>query len=268
MKKLLVVGLMSVLPFGHAAADVLDDIQEAGVLKVGTEMQFAPFDYLENGKQTGFNKALFAEFGKALGVKVEFVDLPWTSVLPGLEAGKYDMVAGPLVITEERMKRYHFTAPIAEGTAALLVRADDEDIKKPADISGKVAGAGKSTAQLAALEAYSATLSETVDIREYVDNNQAYADLAARRLDAVANSLPNIAFIAQKRPGMFKVVTPAFAKKSWFGYITRGDDDSKRLIEAFDDLLKTARDDGTLASLQEKWIGQAMEVPEQPEASE
>ena len=100
-------------------------MKKAGELVVGTEMQFAPFDFLENGQQAGFNKDLFAEVGKEMGVKVRFIDLPWPSVLPGLEAGKFDMVGGPLTVTKARMERYTYTLPVADATDALLKRAND-----------------------------------------------------------------------------------------------------------------------------------------------
>ncbi|WP_251976123.1 transporter substrate-binding domain-containing protein [Salinicola avicenniae] len=269
MKMMMAVGVLAMLSASvMAQADTLDDVKERGVLRVGTEMQFAPFDYLENGQQSGFNKAVFEEVGKALGVEVGFVDLPWASVLPGLEADKYDMVAGPLIITQERMERYRFTAPVAESSVALLTRASDDSIHAPSDIAGKVAGGGKASAQLAALESYVETLDEPVEIREYVDNNQAYADLAARRLDAVANSLPNIAYIAKQRPSLFKVVTPSFGPQSWFAYIGRGGDESASLIDAFNAALAEMREDGRLAQLQETWIGQAMDVPDHPVPAE
>ncbi len=249
-------------------ADTLDEVKARGTLKVGTEMQFAPFDYLENGQQTGFNKALFAEVGKALGVEVQFIDLPWPSVLPGLEAGKYDMVAGPLIITEARMKRYHFTSPIAESTVALLARAGDNSMQAPSDLAGKSAGAGQGSAQLAALEDYVAGLDQPVEIREYVDNNQAYADLAAGRIDAVANSLPNIAYIAQQRSSQFKLVTPGFGPQSWFAYVGRNGDDADSLVNAVDQVIDKLRASGRLAELQEKWIGESMDVPAEPVPAE
>src|SRR5690606_23516211 len=60
-----------------AQADQLADVRKAGELVIGTEMQFAPFDFLKDGKQEGFNKEFFAEVGKSLGVKIRFIDLPW-----------------------------------------------------------------------------------------------------------------------------------------------------------------------------------------------
>jgi polar amino acid transport system substrate-binding protein len=243
------------------AEDQLAKVKKAGELVVGTEMQFAPFDFLENGQQAGFNKDLFAEIGKEIGVKVRFIDLPWPSVLPGLEAGKFDMVGGPLTVTKARMERYTYTLPVADATDALLKRANDASVKQSSDIAGKTVGAGKGTAQLDQLKSYTATLPKQPEIREYVDNNQAYADLAAGRIAAVANSMTNIAYVAKQRPEMFAVVQPPFGAKVYFAYALRKDADSKPLADAFDAALVKMQKDGRLAALQKKWFGVAMEMP-------
>lgn len=244
-----------------AHADQLADVKKAGVLTVGTELQFAPFDFTEAGKQKGLNSELFAELGKELGVKVTFQDLPWPSVLPGLEAKKFDMVAGPIIVTQARKDRYHFMLPIAEATVSLMAGAKDDSITKPQDIAGKAVGAGKGSAQLEELKAFAATLPQKVDIREYVDNNQAYADLAAKRIVAVANSLPNISYVAAQRSNLYKVVMPPFGKKSYFAFLGRKDADADSLIAALDAALLKMHDDGRLAALQKKWLGAEMDVP-------
>ena len=251
----------SAVSIGAHAEDQLAKVKQAGELVVGTEMQFAPFDFLDNGQQAGFNKDLFAEVGKEMGVKVRFIDLPWPSVLPGLEAGKFDMVGGPLTMTKARAERYAFSLPIADATDALLKRANDPSIKASGDISGKTVGAGKSSAQLEQLKTYIATLPKPPEVREYVDNNQAYADLAAGRIAAVANSLTNIAYVAKQRPDTFAVVQPAFGNKVYFAYCLRKDADSKPLLDAFNAALVKLNKDGRLAALQKKWFGTAMDVP-------
>jgi polar amino acid transport system substrate-binding protein len=244
-----------------AHADQLADVRKAGELVVGTELQFAPFDFTENGKQKGLNAELFEQLGKELGVKVKFIDLPWPSVLPGLEAKKFDMVAGPIIETKARQERYHFVLPVAEATVALMVGAKDDSIKKPEDISGKTVGAGKGSAQLEELKKFAETLPEKVTIREYVDNNQAYADLAAKRIVAVANSLPNISYVAAERSNLYKVVQPPFGKKSYFAYLGRKDADADSLIAALDAAMLKMHADGRLAALQKKWLGAEMDVP-------
>ena len=244
-----------------AHADQLADVNKAGELVVGTELQFAPFDFTDNGKQKGLNAEVFEQLGKELGVKIKFLDLPWPSVLPGLEAKKFDVVAGPIIVTKARKERYHFVMPIAEATVALMVGAKDETIKKPEDISGKTVGAGKGSAQLEELKSFAATLPEKVTIREYVDNNQAYADLAAKRIVAVANSLPNISYVAAEKSKLYKVVMPPFGKKSYFAYLGRKDDDANSLIAALNAAMLKMHEDGRLASLQKKWLGAEMDVP-------
>jgi polar amino acid transport system substrate-binding protein len=270
MKRGLWVGLVAALvglsiagaaSAGHAD-DVLAKVKSKGELVVGTEMQFAPFDFLENGAQVGLNADLFREIGKELGVKVTFVDLPWDGVLPGLEAKKFDVVAGPVTITKERMTRYQFTLPIADATVALLKRAGDDSVMKPKDIAGKAVGGGKSSAQLDQLKLFAETLPGKADIREYVDNNQAYADLAAGRIVAVANSLPNISYVAAQRPDTFAVVTPPFGQKVYFGYVGRPDEDSKTLMAAIDDALRKIEADGRMEQIQKKWFGLKMDLPD------
>jgi polar amino acid transport system substrate-binding protein len=252
---------LAIVPLA-AHADQLADVKKAGELVVGTELQFAPFDFTENGKQKGLNSELFEQLGKELGVKVKFLDLPWPSVLPGLEAKKFDVVAGPIIVTKARKERYHFVMPIAEATVALMVGAKDDTIKKPEDISGKTVGAGKGSAQLEELKTFAATLPEKVTIREYVDNNQAYADLAAKRIVAVANSLPNISYVAAEKSNLYKVVQPPFGKKSYFAFLGRKDADADSLIAALNDAMLKMHKDGRLAALQKKWLGAEMDVPQ------
>lgn len=264
-KRLSIAAALALLPLAvlpsSAQADQLADVKKAGELVVGTEMQFAPFDFLERGKQKGLNAELFEALGQELGVKIKFLDLPWPSVLPGLEAKKFDVVAGPIIVTKARKERYHFVSPIAEATVALLAGAKDDSLSKPEDIAGKTVGAGKGSAQLEELKAYAATLPQKVTIREYVDNNQAYADLAAKRIVAVANSLPNISFVAAQKSNLYKVVQPPFGKKSYFAYLGRKDADADSLIAALDMALAKMHDDGRLAALQKKWLGAEMDVP-------
>jgi polar amino acid transport system substrate-binding protein len=258
--------LGAALAFGLAGAAQADDVlakaKAAGVLKIGTETAFAPFDYIDAGKHVGLNVDLFEDVGKDLGVKIEWVTLPWEGVLPGLESGKFDMVAGPATITKARMERYTFSPPIAEATVALLKRKGDASVGKPADIAGKAVGAGKASAQLAQLKSYADTLPAKVDIREYPGNSEAYADLAAGRIAAVANSITNIAFVASQRPDTFEVVKPAFGAKTYFGYIGRKDADYAGLNDAIKASILKMKADGRLAALQKKWFGDSFETPD------
>jgi polar amino acid transport system substrate-binding protein len=241
------------------ADDTLAEIKKRGVLSTATEMQFPPFDISDNGTYKGLNRDLVDAVGKAMGLKVTYLDLPWTSVLPGLEAKKFDICIAPVTITKERLKHYAFTVPIADATAALMKRADDKTIVKPEDIAGKTVGGQKGTSQVAQLKEFAAKLSKPVEVKEYVDNNQASADLAAGRIDATVNSLPNLAYAAQQRPDTFAVVTPPFGQPTYFSWVARLED--KTLVDAINEAILKVTADGTMATIQKTWFGQTMDLP-------
>ncbi|MGO8077523.1 transporter substrate-binding domain-containing protein, partial [Rhizobium leguminosarum] len=88
----------------------------------------------------------------------------------------------------------------------LVIVAGPATISKPEDIAGKKIGVGKATDQLDQLKEFSDTLTTKVDVREYPAFTESYADLAAGSIAGVANSLPNIAFVASQRKGTFEVV--------------------------------------------------------------
>lgn len=262
MAALLGATLLWTLPAGAQAQDALAQIRQAGVLRIGTETAFAPFDFIQDGRHVGFNVDLFQEVGKELGVKLQWIPLPWTGVLPGLEVRKFDLVGGPATITRERMARYRFTPPVAEATLALLKRKGDSRLMAPQDIGGKPVGVAKATAQLAQLKTFAEGLPSRVDIREYPGNSEAYADLAAGRVVAAANSLPNLSYVASQRPDTFEVLKPPIGVKTYFGYIGRKDAHSATLMDAVEEALLKIKRDGRMARLQTQWFGESFETPD------
>jgi len=257
-----VVALAAVSAFAQSGQDALERVKKAGVLKVGTETAFAPFDFIDKGEHVGFNVDMYKEIAKEMGVKLEWVLLPWEGVFPGLESGKFDIVAGPATVTKERMLRYRFTPPIADSTVALLKRKGDSSVMKASDVGGKAVGVGKASAQLTQIKAYSETLATKVDVREYPGNNEAYADLAAGRIAAVCNSLTNIAFVAQQRPDTFEVVLPPFGVKAYSAFVGRKDADYAKLMDAVQATMLKIKGDGRMAAMQKKWFGQAFDTPD------
>lgn len=252
---------MAALAGTPARADVLSAAKTAGVLRVGTETEFAPFDFIDEGKHVGFNVDFFEAAGKALGVRIEWVDLPWDGVLPGLESGKFDIVAGPAIITKARMQHYVFSSPIAEGTVTLVKHAGDKTIQKPQDIAGRQVGGGRGSNQLAQLKEFAASLNPPATVREYTGANEEQADLAAGRIVVYATSLPNALTAAKRRPNVFAAVLPPFGPKAYLAYIGRKDEDSASLMKAINDVIATMKTDGRLAALQQKWFGATSDLP-------
>ena len=247
-------------------ADLLSDVKAKGILTVGTEMQYAPFDFLKNNKQVGFNPDIFKEIGKELGVSVKFSDLPWPSVLPGLTASKFDMVAGPLTINAERAKKYRFTSPIDKSSFSLIQRTSDDSFKDHTDIKGKVVGGLRGDVSLIALKKI-AKENGAKEVREYGNSGQAYADLATGRIVAVSNQTANNGYTAAQRPEVFKLVPGTFGEIKFVAFAGRNDENSESLINAVNAAIKVIQDDGRLAEIQTKWLGQPVSLPEHIDAT-
>lgn len=246
-----------------ASADQLADIKAAGKMTLATDMHYAPFDMLTNGTYEGMTKDLFDEVAKDLGVTPEYQDVPWPAELPGLEVKKFDMIVAPVTITPERLERYAFTLPIADATVGLVRAAANDAIAKPEDIKGKTVGVQAGTAQEKQLMAYGDTLGG-VTVKGYGTADEAYADLAAGRLDAVAGSSPNLAYLVKQRGDTFAPVTPAFGAPKYFAWVARKGEDSASLVAAINESLIKMHDDGRMKAIQEKWLGVASDLPREP----
>jgi polar amino acid transport system substrate-binding protein len=195
-------------------------------------------------------------------VKLTRLDLPWQGILPGLAAAKFDYVVTSVTVTRERYEKYALSLPIADATMALVKRKGDDSIQAPEDIAGHTVGSQAGSAQLQALEAFAEGLSPAVEeIKTYVDFNEAFADLAAGRISAVCNSLPNLLELVRTRPDVFELVLPTFGPKKYFSWAARNDDESATLVAFMDEQLAALNESGVLTELQEKWFGGPMDLP-------
>ncbi|MFS8110961.1 transporter substrate-binding domain-containing protein [Rhizobium jaguaris] len=244
-----------------AMADQLAAIKAKGKIETATDMHYAPFDMIDNGTYEGMTKDLFDAVAKEIGAEPVYQDIPWTAELPGLEVKKFDIIIAPVTITPERLQRYAFTLPIADATVALLRAASNTNLKQPEDIKGKTVGVQQGTAQFKQLQAFGDKIGG-VNIKEYGTTDEAYADLAAGRLDAVAGSLPNLTYLVKTRPETFAVFDKAtFGQPTYFAWVVRKDADSESFVKAINAAMLKMTDDGRVKAIQEKWLGASAELP-------
>ena len=101
--KLSHIALISIAALSfNAQADRLDDIQEKGVLTVGTTGDYKPFTYFDGKAYSGYDIDVAKHLGKQLGVEVRFVQTTWKTLVPNLQAGQYDIAMGGIT---RRMSR-------------------------------------------------------------------------------------------------------------------------------------------------------------------
>ncbi len=252
---------------GAIAADLLQRIKDKGEIAIASEARYPPFEFVENGKVVGYGVDLFAEVMKGLpDVKVTRLDLPFQGLLPGLQTNKFDAIITAVTVNKQRFDTYRLSLPIADASFAFVKRKGDASLTKPEDLSGKSVGTQAGSAQLKGTQAFSDALkakgqAPIANIQTYVDFNEAYADLAAGRTDAVVNSLPNLLYLQTQRGDVFETVRTTFGAPTYFSWAFRKDDDSKALADFIDDQFRKLAADGTMAKLQEKWFGFTMKLP-------
>jgi polar amino acid transport system substrate-binding protein len=105
-----------------------ESIKKSGTIHAATSLGWAPFDYAdESGHPAGIDIDLINLLASKLGVKVEFADLGFPTVVPGVTSGRYDMAAIGMSITDERAKVVDFV-PYFKSDWALLIKKGSPDL--------------------------------------------------------------------------------------------------------------------------------------------
>lgn len=121
---------------------------EEKVLYVGTNAEYKPYEYLENGKIVGFDIDFMEAIGSAMGYEVKWTNMSFDGLLPALQAGKVDMVIAGMTPTEERSKAVDFTEVYYSSSQAVLINKESETgILSKEDLKGKVVGVQMGTIQ-------------------------------------------------------------------------------------------------------------------------
>ncbi len=105
----------------------LDEIREAGVIKVGTTGDYLPFSYWRGDNLDGIDIELAYDLARTLNVRVEFVETTWPTLMDDLMADKFDIGMSGITITDDREKLAMFSLPMHEGGKAAIARDAEVD---------------------------------------------------------------------------------------------------------------------------------------------
>lgn len=107
---------------GDGDSNLLSQLQESGTVTVGINGE-APYSYIgDDGEPTGATIAIAEKIYGELGIDdVEATKVAWDSLIPGLNAGRFDMVSAGMSILPDRCEQAAFADPTIMYTTALLV---------------------------------------------------------------------------------------------------------------------------------------------------
>ena len=154
-------------------------------LIVGTEGAYPPFNSLTaGGELVGFDVDIAKALCARMTVECNFVAVDWDGLIPALQAGKIDVIAASLTITDERKKHVLFTHKYYETPLAIVARKDAGLATTEASaFAGKTLGVQGQTWQADyAAGTYGAAGAE---LKLYPSQIEAMLDLSSGRLDAV-----------------------------------------------------------------------------------
>ena len=188
---------------------------------IGMEGAYEPWNLTDSsGKIVGFEPDLAMDLCKRAGLECKIIAQDWDGMIPGLKAGKFDVIMDGMSITDERKKEIDFTKPYAASPGSFLAPKDSPLAKAPdagklinldkdptdgdaaikgvqAALKGKTLGVQVSTTHANFAGQY---LKDIATVKEYKTTDDRDLDLKSGRIDAVLDDLPtNMATASQAR---------------------------------------------------------------------
>jgi len=247
VSKGLMLAMAAVAVSLSAQARPFDDIKKDGKILIATEGQFAPFNYFQGSKLTGFEIDVAEAIAAKMGVKVEWKALSFDALLAGLRQDRWDMVIASHGITEERAKAVTFAEP--HYCSGGVIIAKDAGIKTAKDLNGKVVSVQTGTTYLDHVK----KLAGVKEVKNFPQDTDARAALLTGRVDAWVTDrfVAKQALDANPNAGM-KMGDFLFIERI-ASAVSKG---NASLAGEINKALAAIQADGTYATISKKWFGE------------
>ena len=229
-----------------AASEVLAD----GVLTVGTNAEFPPFEYVDdNGEPDGFDIALIKAIGEKLGVTVEVENMEFEALVSAI-GSKIDLAIAGMTVTDERQESVDFSNPYYDALQYVIV-PEGSEIASFDDLAGKTIGV-----QLGTTGDFIASDDvEGANVSQYNKGVDAVNDLLNGRVDCVIIDKNPAQVFETQFSGQIKALDGAqfgFEVENYAIALPKGD---AALAQQVNKALEEIKADGTFDQLVADYIG-------------
>lgn len=240
----------SATPAAQSTANGGATLVAPGKLTVCTHLAYKPFQFTEGGKIVGFDVDLMDLVAKKLGVTQEIVDIEFGQITSGavFTAKKCDAGAAAITITDERSKASTFSDPYFNSKQALLVKADS-GITALKDMKGKMLGVQTDTTGQKYAEEKATEFGYSTKV--FDDMPTGSNAVLAGTVDGSMNDNGVLLDFAKDNPTT-KVVEEIDTGEH-YGFNVGND--NKALATTINEVLATAKSDGTYNEIYKKWFG-------------
>ncbi|MGI4785143.1 MAG: ABC transporter substrate-binding protein [Janthinobacterium lividum] len=248
------MALAALSPFAASAETSLSGLTVAGKITFCSALTQPPFESLTTqSTPEGIDVDFGADLTKRIGLGVAWNNIPFSGLIPALQAGQCDAILSDLFVKEERMRVLDFV-PYMYSQEVLLLKDATTGINSLSDLSGKKAATVTGTTATQLLEAASKKLVDAgkppINIVMFPENTQALQQLQFGQVDAFGVAYEIAEYYSAKTPGTFKLGGPSYFK-ILTGIGLRKD--STTLRDALQKALEAMRADGSYEKLLVKY---------------
>ena len=210
--------------------------------------EYPPFNYKDDrGKLTGFDVAIGKALAKQMGMTPDPVTNPWDTIIPALQANKFDAILGSMSITPTREKKVSFTNAYYLSGAQIFVQSSNTSIQGKADLKGKVVGVDAASTYETLAKQFGAK------VKRYDSDVMALRDLETGRLDAVITD-KLVGEYAIKHAGLKLKPVGSPLSLDHMGIAVRKDETD--LLSKLNQALKAIENNGTYATISQDYFGE------------
>ncbi|WP_406288771.1 ABC transporter substrate-binding protein [Embleya sp. NBC_00896] len=242
------------------------DVQKSGKIEIGSEIAYAPIEFMEKGKAVGVDPDLAAALSKQLGVKYDYKNSPFDALITGVTSNRFDIVMSAMTDKKERQNQgLSFVDYFKAGTSILVKKGNPENIKSLDDLCGKTVALQEATVNEDVAVAQSAKCKENgkgeITIQKYANDGEALLKIKGGGAVADLNDFPVAAYNAQTSGGGNDFeVTGDQINAGLYG-IGVGKDNTQ-LQQALKSALEALIKNGEYGKIMDKWKVQAGAVTE------
>ena len=219
-------------------------------LKTGVDGTFAPHAMPKlGGGIEGFQIDLFTEVAKRMKRDITIDAVSFSTLIPGMQAGRYDFIAAPTTVTKERAEAMLFTSGYLWTAFQFGIKKGSAPIKSWADLKGKAVAVNKGTPY----ETLSKKMGEEHGFTVQVYDTQPDATQAvlSGRAYATLGGNTTIVYAASKNPQFIADLELKETRAHWAAPVRK---DNVALRNALQDTLDCMKKEGTIAKMAEKWF--------------
>ena len=233
---------------------------ERGKLMMVTNATFPPYEFYQGNRIVGIDADMVREIARRNDMELVIEDMAFDSVIAAVQAGKADVAASGITVTEDRRKQIDFTTSYVKADQVIIVRKDS-DIVGPETMRGKRIGVQHGT---------TGDMYVTEHIQEperFQDGALAVASLVTGKIHAVVlDSAPAEEHVARNK-GLC-ILPTALVSEEYAMAISKS---RPELLAMFNRTMEEMKADGTMEAIWARYLdkdGKPLAVPAVVEAQE